>query len=440
MSLEMILVNYSATCIAVIGAGVVTAALSAYAEIVRAAILRSYGLLLLLDVAFFPASPFLIIWTSSFHWGLALGFMALYLPLQLTIVLIGYFIGQRWLRMAMLRQKTRVTKKKAGSPPPLPSEIARRLPPLHDDADPLLWKELNVGTRVTPREALKAWTKFPGKSTIDDRMDKMGGVRWLMLCRETSAFVYRLMIALIGVALFLLAVTNMIPNDWIARVLGVMAVAWLLCAVGISAASGISRERQKQSLIFMLMLPGPRRDLLKAKALGALSRGIWPAICSALLLMTAVIGLRLSLIAVVCLAFTAAGLTVFSVAIGIWLSARCCTALNATAIWIGTLSALIIGTFLLAEANVDFVRNEGARQREDYPAWSRVLNPLLAWGRLCFRYDYRQGRYTVDPSPDSWAITIHDVIPSLLCSVLFATIGYLLWLLAVRRFEKEGRA
>ncbi len=336
--------------------------------------------------------------------------------------------------------KNACDEKKAGSPPPLPSEIARRLPPLHDDADPLLWKELNVGTRVTPREALKAWTKFPGKSTIDDRMDKMGGVRWLMLSRETSAFVYRLMIALIGVALFLLAVTNMIPNDWIARVLGVMAVAWLLCAVGISAASGISRERQKQSLIFMLMLPGPRRDLLKAKALGALSRGIWPAICSALLLMTAVIGLRLSLIAVVCLAFTAAGLTVFSVAIGIWLSARCCTALNATAIWIGTLSALIIGTFLLAEANVDFVRNEGARQREDYPAWSRVLNPLLAWGRLCFRYDYRQGRYTVDPSPDSWAITIHDVIPSLLCSVLFATIGYLLWLLAVRRFEKEGRA
>jgi len=439
VSLEMILVNYSATCIAVIGAGVVTAALSAYAETMRAAILRAYGVLFLLDVLFFPASPFLVIGMSTLHWGAGLGMMVFYLPLQLTIVVIGYFIGQRWLRMAMLRQKTRVVKK-PGVPPPLRGTTSSRLPPLTDNFDPLLWKELNVGTRVPPREALKAWARLPGNHTIDDRLDEMGTVRWVMLSRESSAFIFRLMLALAVFILFLLTVTNLIPSDWVARVIGGIALAWLLCAVGLSAATGISRERQKQTLIDVLMLPGPRRDLLKAKALGALSRGIWPGIAIVFMLLTTTIGLGTSLVAVAFLVLVACGLTFFSVALGIWLSARCRTALNATATWIGLMSALLIGTFLLAEANQDFRAVPGLQYRPDYPGWSRVANPLLAWGRLAFRYDYNSGQYVSGNDANPWPLAIEDILPALLCPLLFATLGGVLWTLAVRRFEKEGRS
>ena len=41
-------------------------------------------------------------------------------------------------------------------------------------------------------------------------------------------------------------------------------------SIGLTAATGLARERQKQTLVDLLMLPGPRRDLLRAKAVGAL--------------------------------------------------------------------------------------------------------------------------------------------------------------------------
>ena len=82
VSVEMILVDYMATGVAIIGAGVVTAAISAYAETLRAAILRTYGLLFLLDVLFFPASPFLVISMAYGHWIAGAVMLVVYVPMQ----------------------------------------------------------------------------------------------------------------------------------------------------------------------------------------------------------------------------------------------------------------------------------------------------------------------------------------------------------------------
>lgn len=437
VSLFMILVNYTATGVAIIGAGVVTAAVSAYAETLRGAILRTYGLLFLLDVLFFPASPFLVIGMSLGHWGAGLAMLVVYVPMQLVIVLVGYFIGQRWLRMAMLRQKTRLAIK-PGVPPPLPGGPGRRLPPLDDEADPLLWKELNVPPRITLRDA---WLGFvPRPATVEDRLDEMGLGRWAATSREPLAYAMRIMGVFLAVLLFALTVGNVISPDWVARVPGGLALCWLVCAVGLSAASGLSRERQKQTLIDLLMLPGPRRDLLRAKALGALARGLWPALALGALAVTAVAGLGVSLVAIPMLMLTAAGLALFAAATGVWLSARCKSALNATATWIGVTAGLVIGSFLLAEANMDMVRAPGRAAREDYPAWARAVNPLLAWGRLCFRYDYPAGRYVADGPAESWEVGFGDLAPALVCPLLYAGAGGLLWLAAVRRFEREGRS
>lgn len=438
VEMYMILVNYAATVIAIIGAGVVTAAVSAYAETLRAAILRSYGLLFLLDGLFFPASPFFVIGMSAIHWGVA-GFMLLiYIPMQLVIVLVGYFIGQRWLRMAMLRQKTRI-QNKPGLPPPLPGPAGRRLPPLSDNADPLLWKELNTGGRVTLRDGLAAFTRAPGNAGVDDRLEEMGFARWFVASREAGAYAMRVCAALVAFVLLALTVGNAISPNWAVRAAGGLTLSWLLCAVGLSAATGISRERQKNTLVDLLMIPGPRRDLLRAKVLAALSRGLWPGFTLILLIGTGVIGFGVSLFSAGLLVLTAAGLTLFSAAIGIWLSARCRTALNATATWIGIMSAIVIGTFLLAEANIGLVDRPDAPPREDYPAWTRVLNPLLAWGRLTFRYDWSGGRY-VWGGEQAWPVEFQDLAPAILCPLLFAAAGGLLWLAAVRRFEKEGRS
>jgi ABC-type transport system involved in multi-copper enzyme maturation permease subunit len=434
VSMGMILVNYGATGIAIVGAGVVTAAISAYAETLRGAILRTYGFLLLVDVLVFPASPYFIIYLAAQHWGLGLGGMIVYLPLQLVIVMVGYSIGQRWLRMAMLRQKTRLNRR-PGLPPPLPGDQGRRIPPLQDDMDPLLWKELHAGGRVTIRDVLRAFP--PRTPSLDDRLEEAGFVRWAATSHEVLPSAMRICSVIVAVILFGLTVTNVIPSNWVVRYVGALALCWLLCAVGLTAATGLSRERHKQTLIDLLMLPRPRRDLLRAKAIGALSRGLWPALALAAILFTGVIGLGVSLRSAAMLIVTVAGLTVFSTAIGIWLSARCRTAMNATANWMGVMAALVIGSFLLAEANQAFVVEAGTA---DYPAWSRVINPILAWGRLAYWYDYNAEHYSWGPASNAWPLTMDDLVPALLCPIVYAAIGGLLWLAAVRRFEKEGRA
>lgn len=437
VSMEMILVDYIATGVAIIGAGVVTAAVSAYAETLRGAILRSYGLLFLLDVLFFPASPFLPITMGAAHWAAGAFMLIVYIPMQLTIVLVGYFIGQRWLRMAMLRQK-RSLPSRPGLPPPLPGGPSRRLPPIDDDADPLLWKELHVGGRVTVRDVLKGFRTQ--HASVDDRLEEMGLTRWLATSREVGPTAIRYCAAVVALFLTVFVIANAIPSHWTARCVGALALCWLVCAVGLTAATGISRERQKQTLIDLLMLPGPRRDLLRAKALGALARGLWPAIVLALILLVAVVGFGVSLLSAALLAIAAGGLALFAAAIGVFLSARCRTALHATATWIGVMSGVVIGTFLLAEANMAWETGSDQNLRLDYPAWTRVVNPLLAWGRLAFRYDYSAGQYVWGRGENAWPVGFGDVAPALLCPVLYAAAGGLLWLLAVRRFEKEGRS
>jgi ABC-type transport system involved in multi-copper enzyme maturation permease subunit len=437
VSIGVILVNYAATGIAIFGAGVVTAAVSAYAETLRGAILRSYGLLFLMDVLFFPASPFFPILMSRAHWGAGLGMFIIYLPLQLVIVLVGYFIGQRWLRMAMLRQKTRLTNK-PGMPPPLPGASNRNLPPIDDDTDPLLWKELNAGGRVTLKQGLQAL--IPQGATLDDRIDEMGLARWLAASREVLPSALRIAAFFLAILTAVLAFVEVIPSHWLARSVGVLALCWLISSIGLTAATGISRERQKQTLIDLLMLPGPRRDLLRAKALGALIRGLWPAIAIGVILLLSILSFGISIMSAVLLTLVAVGMALFSAAIGIWLSARCRNALHATSTWIGVMAGIVIGTFLLAEANMELIKETGQQARLDYPAWTRTLNPLLAWGRLAFRYDYTAGQYVWGRGPEQWPVTFADLAPALLCPILYAGVGGLLWLMAVRRFEKEGRS
>ncbi|HEX3146601.1 MAG TPA: ABC transporter permease subunit [Gemmataceae bacterium] len=437
VSMGVILVNYAATGIAIFGAGVVTAAVSAYAESLRGAILRSYGLLFLMDVFFFPASPYFPIVASRGHWGAGLGTFIIYLPLQLVIVLVGYFIGQRWLRMAMLRQKTRITNK-PGMPPPLPGASSGHLPPIKDDTDPFLWKELNAGGRVTLKQGLTAF--IPQAATLDDRLAEMGLARWLAASREIVPTALRIVAFLIALLLACLAFVEAIPSHWMARNFGALALCWLICAIGLTAATGISRERQKQTLIDLLMLPGPRRDLLRAKALASLIRGFWPAAALLVIVTVSIATFGVSLFSAALLVLTAAGMALSTAAMGVWLSARCRNALHATSTWIGVMAGIVIGTFLLAEANMELVQEPGQPGRLDYPAWTRTLNPLLAWGRLAFRYDYTAGQYVWGRGYGQWPVTFADLAPALLCPILYAGLGGLLWLMAVRRFEKEGRS
>lgn len=437
VGIEFILICYTATFTAIFGAGVVTAAISAYAETMRGALLRTYGMLALVDGVMFPASPFVVIASASGHWAGGLVMLIVYLPMQFIIVMVGYYIGQRWLRMAMLRQK-RSLQPRYGKPPPLPGSGESKLPPLHDDTDPLLWKEVNAGGRVRFREGVLCLFTLPEPDT-SDQLEDMGFVRWLFVSRDGSAYFLRCLTILIGLILACLTMGDVINSEWVARVGGFVLVVWMMAAVGLTAAGGISKERQKQTLIDLLMLPGPRSDLLKAKLMGALVRALWPSLLLLLMCFVCLVGGGLSLAGILLLLPTAAGLTLFAAGLGIWLSARCRTQLHATAMWLGLVATLIIGTFLLAEASMSRIYRDPISKLE-YPEWSYTINPGIAWAKMSLRYDWQNTQYVRGTRELPWPVSFPEIAPALVSPVLYALIGFGLWRFAARRFEREGRA
>lgn len=437
VSLAMICVNYAAACFTVIGAGVVTAAVSAYAESMRAAILRSYLLLFMIDVVLLPASPYLVIVLSAAHWGagLAIG-LILFVPLQATIILCGYVSGQRWLRMAMLRQRRHIAADEG--PPPLPGSEMGRATTLTDRHDPLLWKEMGTYRPLTMREIGRGLIQLPGSRSIDDRIDRLGVPRWLFTSRETMAFICRLLLGLVIFLCLLAMMLEQISPSWVARIGGGVALGWMMIAIGLSSASGVSRERQKQTLIDLLMLPGPRRDLLKAKAIASLHRGKWPLWVAIGLILVAMVFGGASPLAVPALVVSLGCYAVFAVGLGTYISTRCKNLVNANGTWIGAMFGVVIGTFLIAEANAQLVLEADRPPRFDYPTWSRMTNPMLSWGRLCF-YAKTEGMVAASAGRDPIPITLDDWWPALVCPAIYGAIGLLCWRIAVRRFEQDGR-
>lgn len=86
---------------------------------------------------------------------------------------------------------------------------------------------------------------------------------------------------------------------------------------------------------------------------------------------------------------------------------------------------LLAGTWLVADANADWIRDPvTGRTTFDRPAWVAAVNPLAAWNRLA-----------VAPGGFDAA----RVAPAAGGVVLFAGLAGLLWWSALRRFEREGR-
>jgi hypothetical protein len=216
-------------------------------------------------------------------------------------------------------------------------------------------------------------------------------------------------------------------------------VVWLMAAVGLTAASGIAKERQKQTLIDLLMLPNPRSALLKAKLYGALLRGVWPGVLLAVLLLPPLFNGSLAVLGYVLLLLLAAALTLLAAGLGLWLSARCRTPLHATAAWLGLVGVTMLGTFLLAEANIERV-HRGSQNKMDYPLWSRMVNPVIAWGQLSMRRSPAGEGYVTGPTGQPWPTTSAELRAAGLCSLLNGLLGVGLVGIALRRFEREGRA
>jgi hypothetical protein len=401
VAIEFMVIGYIATFCCIFSSGAIAASVAGGSETLREAILKAYGYILVFDGLVIPASPYLLIWLASggIAAGLCVSVVFVIVQLLVTILSLGY--GLRWLRLAMLRQRRRVTTE-------LAAQMARRKPPVADQ-NPLVWKEQYVAGE-----------------------------------NEVVATMSFSLSALLAGVVALFALLGPFPLGWVAAYIAPLALAAAVTLVGLGAAGGVARERQRNTLVDLFMIPGGRAEILRAKAVGSLWRGRWPLAAVGALIFLA-IPAGTPLVAIPLLLVASAAFVLFGVALGTWLSVRCHTALNANAAWMGFVALLLMATYLLADASAERVR-PGTGSTESgklFPAWSRVINPAMAWQALAMtpeeqprsKYAHREWEWRFRVFPDRR----HDLMPALAGACLYGLGAGVLWLLARRRFEREGR-
>jgi ABC-type transport system involved in multi-copper enzyme maturation permease subunit len=400
VAIQFIILGYVATFLCIFSSGAIAASVSGSSESLREAVLKSYAYTLVFDGLIFPASPFLLIVVARNEVGGGLCLAAIFLPVQLIVIFVALAHALRWLRLAMLRQRRRVTTE-------LQTEMARRRPPLPEE-DPLLWKERHVGA----------------------------------MSETTSTVIFAgSFVCVVGTLIVVLLGAGTLPSGWVAAYLTPFVLALAATSIGLGAAGGVARERQRNTLIDLFMIPGGRREILRAKLLGSLWNSRWLAAAVACLIIVSFIS-GTPLLALPLLIVAAAVYLAFAAGLGVWVSVRCRTARNANSTWMGFVALSLIGTYLLADASSERVRQANSNVYvQEYPAWSRVVNPLMAWEELAMTPDDApigwngsrpwHPRIVPDETPRVW--------PSLLGLVLHGVAAGLLWYFALRRFEREGR-
>lgn len=404
VAIEFILIGYAATFFCILSSGAIAASVAGSSETLREAVLKAYAYILVFDVLIFPASPFLLIPMASGASSMGLMCGVVFVPVHIIITIVALAHGLRWLRLAMLRQRRRVTAE-------LAEQMARRKPPVAQE-DPLVWKERYVGG--------------PTELVVNTSWMTAVGV-------------------LVAVTLLVLLASNHLGAGWVAAFVIPVVVLAAATSIGLGASGGVARERQRNTLIDLFMLPGGRRDILRAKLIGAIWAGRWFLLAAAALLVLAPIG-GTPLVAVPLLAVAGVAYLAFAAALGLWLSVRSRSALTAHASWMGFVALSLIGTYLLADAMSHTVATEGAfrgsiHMTTEYPDWSRAVNPVMAWQELAMTPADQHDR----PSDLTFFIpaVLPDHPPRLMAPLagvlLYAGAAALLWWFALRRFEREGR-
>jgi ABC-type transport system involved in multi-copper enzyme maturation permease subunit len=400
VAIEFIVIGYVATFLCILSSGAIAASVAGSSETLREAVLKAYAYILLFDVLIFPASPYLVIGMASTERVTGMVCGVVFIPVQIIITVVSLAHGLRWLRLAMLRQRRRVTAE-------LAEQMAKRKPPVAQE-DPLVWKERYVGGPTELISTTSAWAAVA---------------------------------ALAGVVLVVFLSIGVFPAGWVAAYVAPAGLLAAATSVGLGASGGVARERQKNTLVDLFMLPGGRRDILRAKLIGAAWAGRWFLLAVAGLLVIAPIG-GTPVVAVPLLAIGAFAFLAFAAALGLWLSVRSRSALNAHASWMGFVALSLIGTYLLADATSEHVRVNTTPQNMvielKFPRWSQVVNPVMAWEQLAMTPNdtgVNSGKWPGQFLPDHPP----QLKASLAGVALYTGAAALLLWAALRRFEREGR-
>ncbi len=276
------------------------------------------------------------------------------------------------------------------------------------NADPLVWKELHFAGRL-------GWSE--------------SGV--LSGCGVAALSVIGFVL---GMALFFSALDKVNRGRWVgeavnpvARLSLTGAAAVLGLVLGARAAGAVARERQRRTLDGLLTLPLDRAEILRAKWLAPLIRARWwlgaAAVVAAFALFTGGVhplGFAVGGVQV-------AGWLAFATTLGLWLSVRCRTVTRATVYFLVWVLGLAIGPLVLTPLAVAAFGDAGG-------AVAAVSPPVGTWEGL-FRWSEFAEEATGRDAAE-WRLTR---LAAALAGVAYAAGAGLLWLDAVRRFEREGK-
>jgi ABC-type transport system involved in multi-copper enzyme maturation permease subunit len=291
--------------------------------------------------------------------------------------------------------------------------VVVKLPPIGDD--PLLWKEVNIS-------GPSLWNKSPGMMTCLSSVGLLlGGILFMMLLVAglESAGGPR-----VGSVFFTALVR------WLGLIL---LIGWML-TVGLKAASSIARERERQTLDGLLILPVERREIMRAKWRACWSRGRAVGIGLGLLLLFGTLTGGVHILALPLTGALAASLLVFTVNLGLWLSARCRGTFRASA-WLVTTLLIFAGVpLLLGECAEALTRGTfGLRASGDAGQFIASFSPVLAWQTLTFPAGLDVTRAGND------LLTLTTFAAALGCTLFALVAAQVCWWDARRRFENEGR-
>ncbi|QVL32035.1 ABC transporter permease subunit [Telmatocola sphagniphila] len=191
----------------------------------------------------------------------------------------------------------------------------------------------------------------------------------------------------------------------ITKIAGLIFVFLGMMIAGMAACASIARERQKETLVDLVMIPTDRKDILKAKWWGSLAQGKSTFGGYLSLLFVAMLCYGISYLTLPGLCLLAWAWCSVAISVGVWLSIRCKSVQRASAFWFLIMMVGFGGNYLLTytirqawELDTTFNPSrpwEFNRQQNqlvfgiiDKPVANEILvasSPILTWDRLSFQ-------------------------------------------------------
>lgn len=283
--------------------------------------------------------------------------------------------------------------------------------PAIDDESPHVWRERYFTGRVAPNSH-----------------DLSGPL--ITLLGTTFVFIF-------GMVFFAIIVQQIEHGQWVGDAINPM-MRFLLPAVTIvisllmstRTASCITRERERQTLDGLLLIPEARRLILIAKLSGP-----WIWLREVLIGMAVMVFVTLFFGGVhpmgsVSTLIQAVGFMVFATSLGLWLSLRCATVTRATVWVIGIITTTFFAPLFLAEPLSAGIEVFHGSSVGTWPAemLKKFSSPLGIWQAFFTWKEYR-----TEAALPHWR---EVQLFGLLAGMVYLLLGWVLWRRTLKRFEQ----